>query len=120
MAIGTDPREVIRTYFDAVDANDFDLVLEQFNSAVVYERPGYPPIRGKARLHQFFTEERVIALGRHDLEGIVVEGDQVVAWGAFAGTSRTGAALSERWCDVYKFREGRIDRRRTYFFRPAV
>lgn len=120
MSTVTDPREAIRTYFDAVDANDFDRVLEQFHADVVYERPGYPPLEGKERLRRFFTEERVIATGHHDVEGIVVEGEQVTAWGAFAGTSHTGVALSERWCDVYRFRDGRIDQRRTYFFRPAV
>ncbi len=116
----TDPRDIIRTYFDAVDANDLDQVLEQFHTDVVYERPGYPQLEGKQRLRHFFTEERVIATGRHDVEGIVVEGEQATAWGAFTGISRTGSALSERWCDVYWFRDGRIERRRTYFFRPAV
>lgn len=120
MTTVNDPRETIRTYFAAIDANDFDRVLAQFQPDAVYERPGYPALEGTQRLRQFFTQERIIASGNHDVEGIVVEGDQVTAWGSFSGTSRTGAALSEGWCDVYRFREGLIARRRTYFFRPAV
>jgi ketosteroid isomerase-like protein len=116
----TDPRQTIRAYFDAVDANDFVRVLEQFDPDAVYERPGYPPLEGRDRLRTFFIEERIIATGRHDIEGIVVDGEQVTAWGSFTGTSRTGGALNEGWCDVYQFHDGRIARRRTYFYRPAV
>lgn len=115
-----DSRETIRDYFAAVDANDFDRVLELFDDQVVYERPGYEPIQGKERLRRFFTEDRVIATGRHDIEGLLAEGDRVTAWGAFKGKSRTGVDLSEGWCDVYELRDARICRRRTYFFRPAV
>jgi ketosteroid isomerase-like protein len=113
-------RDVIRRYFAAIDANDIDGVLELFHDDVRYERPGYEPIAGKERLRHFFTVERVIASGRHDIEGIVVADDQVAAWGMFTGLSRAGAELSEGWCDVYGFQDGRIWRRRTYFFRPAV
>jgi ketosteroid isomerase-like protein len=113
-------RDVIRRYFAAIDANDIDAVLDVFHDEVRYERPGYEPIDGKERLRRFFTVERVIASGRHDIEGILVDNDQVSAWGMFTGLSRTGAELSEGWCDVYRFQSDRIWRRRTYFFRPAV
>jgi ketosteroid isomerase-like protein len=115
-----DLRDTVRRYFAAVDANDFDRVLELFDDNVIYERPGYDPIEGKERLKRFFTSERVIANGAHDIQGVLAEGDRVSAWGEFEGTSRTGTQLREGWCDIYEFRDARIFRRRTYFFRPAV
>lgn len=115
-----DSRELIRAYFRAVDANDIDSVVESFHDDIVYERPGYEAISGKDRLRQFFTEERIIAEGRHAVEDVLVDGDRVAAWGSFAGKSRTGADLRESFCDVYEMRDDKIYRRRTFFFRPAV
>ena len=119
-SVTDDPRELIRAYFCAVDANDVDRVLELFHEDIVYERPGYDAISGKDRLRHFFAEERIIAAGRHDIEGLLVDGEHVAAWGSFVGTSRTGADLSESFCDVYQMRDRTIYRRRTFFFRPAV
>lgn len=115
-----DPRDVVCNYFAAVDANDFDRLIELFDDEVVYERPGYDAIEGKQQLKRFYASERVIASGEHTVRGVVADGDRVTAWGDFRGTSRTGAQLSEGWCDVYQFRDARIYRRRTYFYRPAV
>jgi ketosteroid isomerase-like protein len=112
--------DTIRSYFDAIDANDIERVLSLYADDVVYERPGYDAIDGKQQLRHFFVDERVIASGRHRIDGVIVDGDRVSAWGSFAGLSRTGAELNERWCDVYEFRDALIARRCTYFFRPAV
>lgn len=120
MQVIDDPREVIRAYFRAVDANDVDGAVALFHEELVYERPGYEPILGRERLRHFFRDERVIAEGRHEIEGVLVDGDRVAAWGSFAGTSRTGAALSESFCDIYEMQDHTIYRRRTFFFRPAV
>jgi uncharacterized protein len=115
-----DPLEVIRAYFRAVDANDIDGVMRLFHEEIVYERPGYGEISGKQRLRHFYSEERIIARGHHEIEGMVADGDRVVAWGSFVGSSRAGGELNERFCDVYEMRDSTMYRRRTYFFRPAV
>lgn len=120
MAETKDVRTVVGAYFAAVDANDFDALLELFDDDIVYERPGYEPMRGKDRLRQFFTTERVIASGKHQIEDILAVGDKATAWGSFQGTSHDGNTLSEKFCDVYEFRNQRIYRRSTYFFRAAV
>ena len=120
MSAAEEARTTIRNYFDAVDANDFDRVISLFDSDIVYDRPGYDPIRGVERLRQFFTNDRVIASGKHEIEGILVDGDQVAAWGRFSGQSRSGAELNESFCDIYEMKGTRICGRRTYFFRPGV
>jgi ketosteroid isomerase-like protein len=113
-------RETVQEYFRCVDAGDVEALLAVFADDAVYERPGYPPLEGIARIRAFYEGERVIDHGAHDVEGIVVEGDHAAAWGSFRGVSRAGAALEERWSDVYRFADGRIVYRRSHFFRPAV
>jgi ketosteroid isomerase-like protein len=113
-------RATVERYFAAVDANDLLALLQCFDDRVVYERPGYPPLRGHDELREFYRVGRVIRDGTHDVAGIVVEGRSGAAWGAFTGVSRTGEPLQEMWCDVYQFSGTRIAHRRTHFFRAAI
>jgi ketosteroid isomerase-like protein len=54
--------EVVATYFDALDAGDFELAAEQFTSDVTYIHPpmygGATHIHGRDELLEFMTETR--------------------------------------------------------------
>jgi ketosteroid isomerase-like protein len=110
----------VQGYFEAVDANDVAGLLRAFHDDAVYERPGYAAIEGMAALRHFYEQVRVIAGGKHTVEGIIVQGDRAAAWGSFEGTSRTGEPLAERWADVYQFEGALIRYRRSHFYRPAI
>ena len=86
----------------------------------MYERPGYDPLVGLERVLRFYRDERIVVSGRHELHGIVVDGDAGACWGRMRGTLRDGSAADVRFAEVYSFADGRIRTRRSYFFQPAV
>jgi uncharacterized protein len=106
--------------FAAIDGRAFDDLERYFTHDVVYERPGYEPIRGIADLLRFYREERRIESGQHDVESLVCGDDAAVAMGTFQGVLKDGAPATEPFADAYRFQNGRIAHRKTYFFRPAI
>jgi ketosteroid isomerase-like protein len=110
----------IRNMFEAIDAREWERLPEYFTDDVVYERPGFDPIRGIGCLLHFYARVRGIAAGRHDLSGIIVGDATAACWGRFVGTSRDGRALDERFADIYTLRDGKVATRLTLFFRPAI
>jgi ketosteroid isomerase-like protein len=106
--------------FATIDARRWDALTEFFTSDAVYERPGYAPIIGFPALDHFYREVRVIGCGHHRVERMVEGRETAACWGRFVGASRDGKPLDERFADVYELRNGRIARRTSYFFRPAI
>jgi ketosteroid isomerase-like protein len=106
--------------FEMVDRRLFDKLEMFYTDDVKYERPGYKTLSGVQEIINFYKVTRVIGGGSHTLEGVIEMDDLCCCWGRFSGTSRDGKLLDERFCDVYKFDQGRIAHRITHFFRPAV
>jgi len=111
---------IVHRLFDAIDSRRWERLPDFFDADVVYERPGYEPFRGLDRLDHFYREERVIASGRHHLEGVVVGDTQAACWGRFIGTHRDGTPIDEAFADTYQLTGDRIRHRKSFFFRPAV
>lgn len=112
--------ELIARLFETVDSRRWEGLKQFFCEEIVYERPGYAPLVGRERVEKFYTEERVIACGKHVLEAVVVNGSEGACWGRFIGQHKNGSPLDERFADCYTFEEGKIRTRKSYFFRPAV
>jgi uncharacterized protein len=112
--------DVIRRLFDIVDGRRWEELEQVFHQDVVYERPGYEPLRGFASVRDFYENRRVIAKGSHIVEGMAVEGNAGACWGRFQGAKHDDTPIDERWADVYTFVDGKIRTRRSHFFRPAV
>lgn len=111
---------IVHRLFDAIDSRQFDRLPELFDDQCVYERPGYEPFEGMERLDRFYRHERVIASGKHHLEGVVVGDTQAACWGRFIGVHRDGTPIDEAFADTYQLTDGRIRHRKSFFFRPAV
>lgn len=109
------PERTVRRYFRAVDAGDTATLLELFTEDAEYERQGTPTLRGKDALRKFYTEDRVIASGRHTLEDVCLGTDWVAVRGTLRGTLRSGEDVEIEFTDWYHLRDGRIDRRQTLF-----
>jgi ketosteroid isomerase-like protein len=110
---------VIRKYFEAVDQNAILELLDCFSDDVIYERPGYPPICGRSKLRSFYETERIIASGKHVIEGLIVRNAAAACWGRFDGTRRDGTPITARFADIYEMNDaGRISHRITHFFAP--
>lgn len=117
--IATQP-ELIVTLFAAVDARNWDLMINCFDQNIIYERPGYKPCIGLEQLLYFYQYERVIVSGTHHLEHIVIDTNHGACWGQFIGLHKNGSQINEHFADVYSFENGKFKTRRSYFFRPAV
>jgi ketosteroid isomerase-like protein len=110
---------MIEFYFDRVDKHDVDALMTVFADDIVYYRPGYEPLRGFERMRSFYADERVIDVGKHSVERILIDGDYAAAHGTFEGVSYAGVALAMTWCEIYGFENHKINYRRSYFFTPA-
>ncbi|MEE4546136.1 nuclear transport factor 2 family protein [Streptomyces sp. V4-01] len=116
-----DPHEhLVLRLFTLIDGHDWEALPQLFTPSVCYERPGYAPICGIASLLAFYRGERVVADGRHLIRGCLGSGCEVSCWGEFSGVSRSGEPLHETFADWYWISGGRISRRKTFFYRPAI
>ncbi|RNH93527.1 nuclear transport factor 2 family protein [Micromonospora aurantiaca] len=111
----------VRSYYDLVDRGDITRLVQLFAEDAVYQRPGYPPIRGRGELERFYREERVIKSGRHTVESVMSSPSRVAVTGSFAGTLHGGQDVTLRFADFFNFGDdGKFSRRDTYFFTPLV
>jgi len=112
--------DFVREMFKVIDGRDWASLENFFGKSMTYERPGYAPLVGYDRVLHFYREERVIASGQHLLDEIVMNSDGGACWGRFVGEHKNGSHIDEKFADTYKFEDGKIKLRRSYFFRPAV
>ena len=106
--------------FHAIDTRNWGDLPRFFHAEVVYERPGYPPIEGIDALLEFYSSVRIIAEGKHLLDGGLRDQHKAICWGHFRGRSRSGDELAERFDVAYELDGGVIRKRTTYFFRAAI
>ncbi len=111
---------LVHDLFSAIDARDFDRLREMCHPEIVYERPGYEAFSGMERLLRFYREERVIASGRHRLTAVLADDAFAACWGRFVGKHRDGSDLDVEFADTYEIEDGRIRRRKSFFYVPAV
>lgn len=108
-------------YYACVDNGDIPGLLDLFAHDAVYHRPGYPPLRGRDELERFYTVDRVIENGAHELSALIVQGARVAVHGEFGGVLKDGRSAQLRFADFFVFGDdGRFARRDTFFFSPMV
>ena len=106
--------------FTAIDSKAIEQLPAYFNDGITYERPGFPIISGIEDLLDFYRNRRIIAEGKHTVESLVIDDHEGVAIGVFKGRLKNGAEANERFADVYRFNDGKISHRTTYFFQKAI
>lgn len=112
--------DLVHRLLTVIDRRDWRQLAGLVTEDVSYDRPGYPTINGVEELLHFYRHTRVIAGGTHRLESLLTDDKQGFCWGTFDGVSRSGEPLSETFADWYEFEAGRVRRRRSFFFRPAI
>jgi ketosteroid isomerase-like protein len=113
-------KELIIHLFNSIDSRDWNALRDIFHPEVVYERPGYEPFVGINRLIQFYQNQRILASGKHNIECIVVDGNNGASCGRFIGLKKDNSKADEQFAEIYSFKNGTIKTRKSYFFRPAV
>jgi ketosteroid isomerase-like protein len=113
--------EHVRRYYECVDAGQVDQLLDLFRPNAVYNRPGYPPMEGRAAMEAFYRGERVISAGAHTLDRLTVDETGAAVHGQFTGVLKDGREVSLRFADFFVVGEdGLFARRDTFFFAPMV
>ncbi|WP_266076221.1 nuclear transport factor 2 family protein [Haladaptatus caseinilyticus] len=112
--------DVVRSYYDYIDAEAYDDVFALFAEDIVYERPGQPPLDGMAEFREFYLESRPLEDGEHVVEQMVIGDDTVAVRGRFSG-EQDGERVSFGFSDFHQFDEnGKITERTTYTDRDTV
>lgn len=116
-----DLRRAVQRYYEALDADDLEAVLEVFSGDVLYRRPGYDPIVGVDQLRGYYTSDRKLALGRHLVRDVLVDGQRAAAHGMYEGRLKGGDRTAVGFAAFFVFDgNGRVAEHTTYFFSPAV
>ncbi|WP_413456478.1 nuclear transport factor 2 family protein (plasmid) [Glutamicibacter sp. FR1] len=111
----------VRGYYDQIDRNDLVSALSLFADTAVYVRPGYLPMIGIAAIKEFFTTERIISVGSHVVENLLVDGLNVGCFGSFSGKAFSGERLEVRFADFWYFDSAlQVTTRESFFGVPAV
>ena len=117
---GMSKTDLVLSYYTNIDAGDITAALACFASEAIYRRPGYDPLIGLAEIEKFYDATRVVGPGRHRIEAIVDSGDEVAVRGSFEGTFRDGSPLQARWGDFWRFADGKVVERNSYFDAPVA
>jgi ketosteroid isomerase-like protein len=112
--------DLVLSYYNNIDAGDIPAALACFGSTAVYRRPGYDPLVGRAAIEKFYAATRVVGPGKHQIEAIIESGDEVAVRGRFDGSLQDGSALHARWGDFWRFAEGKVVERNSYFDAPVA
>ena len=118
--MSTEPEAVVRSYYEHVDAEEYEALFDLFADDVRYVRPGQDAIEGMESFEAFYREDRPLDEGRHEIDDVAVDGDTVAVRGRFHGV-QNGGRVSFGFADFHRFDdEGRIAKRWTYTDRDTV
>lgn len=110
----------VRQYYERVDAQDIDGLLELFAQDAWYERPGYGRFTGRQELRAFYASGRVIESGTHTLRSVIERGSNVAVEGQFVGHLKDGSRVTADFADFFVMDGGLIRGRRTYFYSALI
>lgn len=115
-----DRHERVRSYYDYVDAEEYEALFSLFADDIVYERPGHDPIEGIGAFRRFYLEQRPIEAGNHSIDDLYEDGETIVVLGSFEGRL-AGEAVAFGFADVHHFSDDDlITHRQTYTDRGTV
>ena len=105
------PAGVVRRYFDAVDAEDFDTLRQVLHPDVALTACGSRPRHGSEAVLDLFAKifERFPVHSDRPTR-LICDGDTVVAEIHFEGRSATGVHVTFEAVDVFDIVDGRIVR----------
>ena len=109
----------VREYYELIDAEEHDELIQLFAPDVHYERPGQASLDGREQLRTFYETQRPLDDGSHELHAVVADGDTVAVRGTFTGT-QDGQPVEFGFADFHEFEDGLIARRYTFTDRDEV
>ena len=113
------PESVVRSYYEYVDAEQYDDLVACFSEEIRYERPGQEPIVGRSELRSFYLDGRPLDDGSHEIHDVVVDGGTVAVRGTFSGR-QGGDRVEFDFADFHELEDGEIRRRYTFTDRDEL
>ena len=113
----SDPKDVVRRFFDTLGTGDFAAIGEFFTDDSVWQvndvARGLPAQRGRKAIIDDFLQpvrEGLFAPGdpKVTIRRLLGEGDWVVARAEGKVTTRRGERYDNEYCFLYRIRDGRI------------
>ncbi|WP_160135522.1 nuclear transport factor 2 family protein [Halococcus salsus] len=115
----TGPESVVRAYYELVDRDRYDNLMDLFAEDISYERPGQSPIEGRSALREFYESGRPLEDGSHEIHSVIVEDLTAAVRGSFTGKQH-GEQVRFGFADFHEFENEVITRRYTYTDRDEV
>lgn len=112
-------RTDLEAMFRAVDAAEWDAVARYFHPDLRYDRPGFARLEGREQVLRFYREVRTNR-GEHRFDGFAIEADAGACWGRFIGAKSDGTPLDFAFADCYRFKDGLLWQRKSFFYLPLV
>lgn len=105
-----DPEELARTYYQAIDGDDYDLLREVLAPEFVQER-GDRTFVGREPFVGFMREERPEKDTTHEIDHVTVDGDRIVVEGTLR---RASGEVWFRFADAFAVEDDALVSLRTY------
>lgn len=104
------PGALARTYYDSIDAGDYERLREILAPDFVQDR-GDRTFEGRATFVQFMREDRPDTDTIHEVEHVTADGDRVVVEGTLR---RASGEVWFRFADAFAVEDGVLASLRTY------
>jgi ketosteroid isomerase-like protein len=107
-------KNTVNKYMEGFNESDHEKILSCLTDDVIWDMPGFFHLEGKEQFdgeieNDAFTGKPVITIAR-----LVEEGNIVMAEGAVQAKMKNGGLLDAVFCDVFHFRQGKIEKLTSY------
>jgi len=109
---------VIRSYYDGVDNDRLDEILDLFEDKIYYKR-GSRVFSGRDEVQHFYKRERLIRDGKHHVK-LTISPPNVYVSGHFEGSLRDNRVVKVDFEDFFKFEGEKIIKRVTVFYDEEI
>ena len=107
-------KNVVQKYIEGFRRTDHALILSCLTDDVVWVLHGYKTLHGKAAFDAEIENDAFEGSPTLTIDGLIEEGDAVVAIGSGSAAKKGGERFAFVFCDVFTFRGDLISRLESY------
>ena len=105
---------VVERYVDGFRKGNHQVILSCLTDDVTWEMPGYFALSGKVAFDNEIENDASEGHPELNITRLIEEDDTVVAVGTVRVALKAGGVLDAMFCDVFDFKNGKIQRLVTY------
>lgn len=111
-------KTVLQTANEAIRAGDNEAFLAFCTDDIVWDAIGEPILRGKDAVREWM-KRAYAEPPSFDVAELIAENDWVVATGSIDLRGDRGETITHAYCDVWRFREGKMAELRAFVVAPG-